>query len=190
MFHDNPTSAHQHKDEMYRQISQRYLWESMYKDIDEYTKTCYECQMRGKARRNNQPQQIMVNDIFERWGIDIVGPLPLIPRKNKYIVVAIEHFTRWSEARPLKTADANSVAEFIYEEIICRHGPPKIIQSDQGTHFVNKVIKQLTEKFRIKHSLSSPYHPQTNGLVERFNQTLCEGIAKVAENIDDWDEYI
>src|SRR5688572_15749208 len=113
----------------------------------------------------------MINDIFERWRIDIIGPLLLTPRKNKYIVVAVEHFINWPEVSPLKTADANSVAEFIYEEIIYRHRLPKIIQSDQDTYFVNKVIKQLIERFRIKHSLSLPYYSQTNGLVKRFNQT-------------------
>ena len=87
---------------------------------------------------------------------------------NRYIIVAVDYFSKWSEARLLRHANAMTVATFIYKEIVCRFGPPKIIQSDQGTHFVNQVIKQLIEKFRIKHSLSSAYHPQSNGLVERF----------------------
>src|SRR5687767_3298835 len=102
----------------------------------------------------------------------------------------MDYFSRWPEAKALKSANAEEVARFLYEEIICRFGAPKKIQSDQGTHFVNELIRKLTDKFRIKHSLSSPYHPQSNGLVERFNKTLCEGIAKVAENIMDWDHYI
>src|SRR5688500_5811753 len=102
----------------------------------------------------------------------------------------MDYFLRWPKARVVKKANAETVATFIYKEIICRHGTPKIIQSDQGTHFVNKTIRLLTEKFRIRHSLSSPYHPQSNGLVERFNKTLCEGIAKVGETIFDWDRYV
>ena len=156
----------------------------------EYVKTCYECQQRGTLRQNNVKRTIQLTDIFERWGIDIVGPLLATETGNRYIIVAMDYFSRWPEARAVKKANAETVATFIYEEIICRYGTPKIIQSDQGTHFVNETIKLLTEKFRIRHSLSSPYHPQSNGLVERFNKTLCEGIAKVGETIFDWDRYI
>ncbi len=190
MFHDDPTMAHQSKDAMYQRVSQRYEWETMRRDIIEHIRTCRKCQERGPTKKNNRKRTIETMDIFERWGIDIVGPLPVTERGNKYIVVAMDYFSRWPEAKALKSANAEEVAKFLYEEIICRFGAPKKIQSDQGTHFVNELIRKLTDKFRIRHSLSSPYHPQSNGLVERFNKTLCEGIAKVAENIMDWDQYI
>ena len=86
--------------------------------------------------------------------------------------------------KALKKAIAKAISKFIYQKIIYKHGYPEVLQSDRGTHFVNRVIEDLTEKFRIKHCLSSPYHPQTNGLVERFNQTLCEKLAKLAEEMD------
>ena len=86
--------------------------------------------------------------------------------------------------KALKEATAKAVSKFIYQKIICEHGCSKVLQSDRKTHFVNRVIEDLTEKFRIKHRLFSLYHPQTNGLVERFNQTLCEKLAKLAEETD------
>src|SRR6266540_691656 len=129
-------------------------------------------------------------DIFERWGVDIVRSLPITREGNRYIVVAMDYFSRWPEARPFKTANADMVAMFLYEEIICRFEAPRILQSDRGTHFVNELIQRLTKRFKIKYSLSSPYHPQSNGLVERFNKTLCEGIAKLAEEVDQWDKFI
>src|SRR6266542_3093218 len=135
-------------------------------------------------RQNNQKRTISPMDIFERWGIDIVEPLPIIKEGNRYIVVAVDYFSRWPEARPLKTANVDTVVTFLYEEIICRFGASRTLQSDRETHFVNELIQKLTKRFKIKHSLSSPYHPQSNGLVERFNKTLCEGIAKLAEEID------
>ena len=141
-------------------------------------------------RQNNQKRTISPTDIFERWGVDIVEPLPITREGNRYIVVAMDYFSRQPEARPLKTANADTVAIFLYEEIICRFGAPRILQSDRGTYFVNEVIQRLTKRFKIKHILLSPYYPQSNRLVERFNKTLCEGIAKLAEEVDQWDRFI
>ncbi len=96
----------------------------------------------------------------------------------------MDYFSRWPEARPLKVANADTVVTFLYKKIICRFEVSRILQSDRGTHFVNELIQRLIKRFKIKHSLSSPYHLQSNELVERFNKTLCEGIAKLAEEID------
>ena len=90
--------------------------------------------------------------------VDIVRPLPITRERNRYIVVTINYFSRWSEARSLKVTNANTVVTFLYKEIICRFEAPKILQSDRGTYFVNKVIQKLTKRFKIKHSLSSSYH--------------------------------
>ncbi len=87
-----------------------------------------------------------------------MGPLPITREGNKYIVVAIDYFSRWPKARPLKVANADTVATFLYKEIICRFGVPRILQSDRGTHFVNELIQKLTKRFRIKYSLSSSYY--------------------------------
>ena len=190
MYHDDPTGAHFAFQTIYDKIKKRYFWNTLYKDVKEYCQTCDSCQRRGGPKRNNNLSPIQPSDIFARWGIDIVGPLPVTERGNRYIVVAMDYFSRWPEARPLKIANAISVVEFIYDEIICRFSTPRIIQSDQGTHFVNEVIANLSAKFRIKHKLSSPYHPQSNGLVERFNRTLCEGIAKIGDTLYDWDKFI
>src|SRR6266540_2283243 len=162
----------------------------MTSDIKEYVKSCYECQRRGGPKENNRKRTIVLMDIFERWGIDIVRPLSQTEKEYRYSVVAMDYFSRWSEAQPLTHANARQVAKFIYEEIICRFSVLRILQSDRGTHFVNEVIQKLTDKFQIRHSLSSFYHSQSNGLVERFNRTLCEGLAKVAKIINDWDSYI
>ena len=94
MFHDDPTKAHQSFDAMYNQISKRYIWQNMRNDIKEYTKTCFQCQQRGSMKQNNQKRTIPLTDIFERWDIDIVGPLPITREGNRYIVVAMDYFSR------------------------------------------------------------------------------------------------
>ena len=106
-------------------------------------------------------------NIFERWEIDIVRLLLIIKEENRYIVVAMDYFSRWPKARLLKAANADTVATFLYEEIICRFGVPWTLQSDRGTHFVNEVIQKLTKRFRIRYSLLSPYYLQTGKEIQQ-----------------------
>ena len=84
---------------------------------------------------------------FHRVGIDIKGPLPVTTRENRYIIVAMDYLTKWPEAKAIKNARAETVARFIYEEIICRYGVPEEMLSDRGTSFLNQVIKELCERF-------------------------------------------
>ncbi len=99
----------------------------MIRDIKEYAKTCFQCQQRGSMRQNNWKWTIPLTDIFKRWGVDIVGPLPITREENRYIVIAINYFSRWPETRPLKVANADTVATFLYEEIICRFEALRIL---------------------------------------------------------------
>ncbi len=127
MFYDDLTQVYQNADAMYYYISKRYFWQNMMKDIKEYVKTYFQCQQRGSMKQNNQKRTISPIDIFERQGVDIVGPLPITREGNRYIVVAMNYFSRWPEARPLKAVNADTVATFLYEEIIYRFGAPRIL---------------------------------------------------------------
>ena len=187
--HKHPTAGHLGTDAMYYKIAERYYWDQMYRDIKEYVQICEECQKRQKEWRKEPLHLIQVGRAFEHIGIDLVGPLPITQQDNRYIIVATDYLTRWPEARAVPDAGAETLAKFIFEEIVCRHGTPKIILSDQGQNFISKTIHILCEKFLIKHKFSSPYYPQTNGIVERLNRTLCESLAKV-KGTDDWDLHI
>ena len=190
MTHNHPMGGHFGKDATHNKISTRFWWKGMYKDIEEYIKRCDSCQRRGNKGGTGYLNPIKVGKPFERIGIDFVGPLERTKNGNKYILVVTDYLTKWPEAKAMKEATAENVIEFIYKGIICTHGCPKIILSDRRTHFRNKLVDGLCKKFEIKHKLSSPYHPQTNGLVERFNRTLCESLAKVSEKEDEWDKHI
>ncbi|GES72439.1 retrovirus-related Pol polyprotein from transposon 412 [Rhizophagus clarus] len=128
---------------------------------------------------------------FYRIGIDIKGPLPKTEQENRYIIVAMDYFTKWPEAKAIENIRAETVAKFIYEEIICRHGVPQEILSNRGTSFVNQVIDKLCENYQTKYRLTSPYRPQTNGMVECFNRTLGECIAKLVNSKNkEWDQLV
>ena len=166
MMHNDPTSEHFATDAMFHKIKTRYYWPQYYEDIKKYVEACDSCQRRGRSKANNLLHPIPVHSPFYQIGIDFVGPLPRTKRGKKYIIVAMDYLTKWPEARAVSEATADATAQFLYEQIICQHDCPQIILSDRRTHFNNNMIKALTEKFKINHLLSTPYHPQTNGLVE------------------------
>src|ERR1044071_9137013 len=109
---------------------------------------------------------------------------------NRYIITAIDYFTRWPEAKAVPQANAQNAAKFIYEEFICRHGTINIIHSDQETHFVNETINDLMKRFDMKHHKVTAYYPQANGLVERFNGTLKKTLAKISAGEEDSDDFL
>jgi transposase InsO family protein len=190
IMHDHPISAHFSVKATYEKIKERYYWPNMRKDVEEFIKSCDNCQRRNKPKGKHELHSIRIKEPWYLIGIDIVGPLPITENGNRYIVTAMDYFTKWPEARALKEATAEKVMEFIFEDIICRHGSPKRILSDRGTHFNNQLIEEFTKTFKVKHGFSTPYHPKTNGLVERFNKTLCESLAKLSKENKNWDKNI
>ncbi|GBC06079.1 hypothetical protein RclHR1_06610002 [Rhizophagus clarus] len=190
MMHNDPTATHFAIDIMFNKIKDRYYWPQMYENIREYVISCDSCQRRGKSKANQLLHPIAVHGPFYQVGIDFVRPLPITPNENRYIIVAIDYMIKWPEARPVLCATAEETSQFIYEDIICRHNCPAKLLSDRGTHFNNQMVEKLLEKFGIKHVFSTPYHPQINGLVERFNRTLCESLSKLVIQTNEWDKYI
>ncbi|GBC00600.1 hypothetical protein RclHR1_03900017 [Rhizophagus clarus] len=178
-------------DAVFEKVKERYYWPQMFEDIRNYINTCDTCQRRGSQQRVEPLIPIKVKSPFYRIGIDIKGPLPRTEQGNRYIIVAMDYFTKWPEAKAIENIRAETVAKFIYEEIICRHGVPQEILSDRGTSFVNQIIDKLCENYQTKHRLTSPYRPQTNGMVERFNRTLGECIAKLVNSENkEWDQLV
>jgi hypothetical protein len=188
MNHDDELAGHFGIDTTYEEIKENYWWKNMRKDIEDYVKSCWKCQMRGRPDNENELNTIEIGKPLEMIGIDVIGPLKETKKKNRYIVVAMDYFTKWPEARAIKRADAEEITKFLWEDIICRHGCPKKMISDRGVHFDNNKMKNIVEKYNIDHRFSTPYHPQTNGLVERFNRTLKEMLAKMDEQ--SWDENL
>ena len=127
---------------------------------------------------------------FEKWAIDFLGPInpPGKCTGARYIITTTEYFTRWAKAREVKDYSETIATRFIFDDIITRFGCPKILMSDQGTHFINKTVEALTEEIAVHHQKSTPYHPQPNGIVEAFNKILEIALAKICSvNKDDWD---
>ena len=189
--HDHHMAGHQGVKNTYQRISGKYYWPTLFEDIRQYIRTCDICQKRRKDRDIEPMQPTAISSAGAHFGIDVVGPLPRTMRGNRYIVVAIDYLTKWTEARAIQLADALTIAPFIYEDIICRHGIPREVTSDRGTEFVNELMATFYQQFNIRHITTTAYHPQANGLVERANQTLKNTISKaVSQHGGDWDLYL
>ncbi|GJR81076.1 reverse transcriptase domain-containing protein [Tanacetum coccineum] len=128
---------------------------------------------------------------FYKWGIDIAGPFPEGPGKVKFLIVAIDYFTKWIEAKAVATITGNQVKKFVWDNIVCRFGLPGEIISDNGKQFRDNPFKDWCEKLCIRQCFASVKHPQANGLVERANRSLGEGIkARLDEKSKDWIEEL
>ncbi|CAF1367651.1 unnamed protein product [Didymodactylos carnosus] len=124
-------------------------------------------------------------------GIDYCGPFPQTPNDNRYVLCLTDYFTKFVTAIPLPDCSAQTTAQVIFTQHICRYGVPKAILSDQGTSFKNQLMHAITKLIGFNHIFSTPYHPQTNGQVERFNATFITQIAKLTDNeSNNWDEYL
>ena len=120
--------------------------------------------------------------------MDILGPLPLTPRGNRYVLVVTEYFTKWTESYAIPNQEAETVAEKLVSEFVCRFGVPRELHSDQGTNFESKVMTEVCKLLDIEKTRTSPLHPQSDGQVERYNRTLIEMLrGKLQENQEDWD---
>ena len=138
----------------------------MYEDIRTHIRTCDTCQRRRKEKETEPLQLVKVTTACAHIGIDIIGPLPRTLRGNRYIIMAIDYLTKYPEARALQLADSLSIVPFIYEDIICRHGIPLEITSDRGTEIVNELVRTLCQQYKIRHFITTAYHPQGNRLTE------------------------
>ncbi|GJT42089.1 reverse transcriptase domain-containing protein [Tanacetum coccineum] len=170
-----------------------YYWPTMHKDARALIKACQECQVHKPIPRNPQENLNPITSPwpFYKWGIDIAGPFPEGPGKVKFLIVAMDYFTKWIEAKPVATITGNQVKKFVWENIVCRFGLPGEIISDNGKQFRDNPFKDWCEKLCIQQHFASVKHPQTNGLVERANRSLGEGIkARLGKDNKNWMEEI
>ncbi|KAL5965979.1 Transposon Ty3-I Gag-Pol polyprotein [Taenia solium] len=159
---------------MVKASSKRYWWPSLTPDVLDFCRTCITCSSFKKPHSIAMaPLQPMPTGISgERVGIDIMGPLPLTKRGNRYILVMVDYFTKVPEAEAMKSQDAETVASAFFNRWICQHGVPESVHSDQGPNFESRLFIELCKTFGIAKTRTTPGHPQGNGQVERTSRTL------------------
>ena len=174
-------------------LKARGWWPGWRGDIKQWVPSCAICQRNNPSTTGitEHFHPIPPTNPFMRWGIDFIGRLPLTKRGNKWIIVAVDHCTRWPVAQAVPEATSKAVANFIYEQIFMQFGTPDEILSDRGANFLAESLKEYLKIVGTKHLKTSGYHPRTNGLTERFNGLLAGIIRKYAcESPLSWDLYL
>ncbi len=120
--------------------------------------------------------------------VDILGPFPESNQGNIYILVVGDYFTRWMEAFAIPNQEATTVARILTQEVFCRFSPPEQLHSDQGRQFESELIAEVCKLLGIAKTRTTPYHPQSDGLVERFNRTLLSMLRTAATF--EWEEHL
>lgn len=154
-------------------ITERYVWPGVQKESTTWARECVPCQRAKITRHNKTPigEIGQPSDRFRHIHIDIVGPLPP-SRGYKYCLTIIDRFSRWSEAIPVTTISAETIAKHIYEQWMTRYGVPERITTDQGRQFESDMFKRLTQLTGTKHWRTTAYHPAANGMIERLHRQI------------------
>jgi len=119
--------------------------------------------MGNLSRKNEMPLNFILEvEIFDAWGIDFMGPFPS-SRGHKYILVAVDYVSKWVEAIASPTNDSRVVAKLFKKIIFPRFGVPKVLISDNGSHFIEQILETLLKKYGVHHKYGLGYHPQTSG---------------------------
>ena len=191
--HAGVTGGHLGRKKTLCRLRQRVYWVGMRHDVEEWCKVCRTCAARkGPARRTRAPLQLyQAGSPMERVAVDIVGPLPRTPRGNRFICVAMDYFTKWPEAYAIPDHEAETVATVLVDEFFTRFGVPGELHSDQGREFESRVFRRCCELLGVQKTRTTPLHPQSDGMVERFNRTLAGELAKYCrEDQEDWDLWL
>uniref|UniRef100_A0A674P0I3 Gypsy retrotransposon integrase-like protein 1 n=1 Tax=Takifugu rubripes TaxID=31033 RepID=A0A674P0I3_TAKRU len=174
-------------------LRSRFYWPGCRQDVELYVHRCDPCTVqKGPTRRSHAPlQQYQVGAPMERVGVDILGPFPTTDQGNRYVLVAMDYFTKWPEAYAVPDQSASTTAEHLVNEMFCRFRVPEELHSDQGRNFEAKVFSEVCRRLGIKKTRTTPLHPQSDGLVERFNHTLATQLAILTSRQQrDWDQHL
>ena len=158
---------------MIKTVSTKGVWKNMRSDITLWCKLCIQCQRNKIHKHIRTPiHKIKMPDAkFAHIHIDIVGPL-IISEGKRYLLTIIDRFSRFCEAIPIADLHTSTIIRTLYDGWITKFGCPIKITSDQGRSFIASDFQKFCTRFGIKHSCTTPYHPQSNGMVERFHRTL------------------
>ncbi|XP_025628720.1 uncharacterized protein [Arachis hypogaea] len=153
---------------------------SLMADSKEFVRRCKRCQENSSFHKApaTELSVLTTSRPFSQWGIDLLGPFPVGSGQVKYLIVAIDYYTKWIEAELLASISSANCRKFVWRQIIARFGIPKAVISDNEMQFADKKFGEFLAVLGIKQKFSSIEHPQTNGQVEAANKIILQGLKR------------
>ncbi|XP_070042800.1 uncharacterized protein [Nicotiana tomentosiformis] len=171
----------------------RYFWMTMEIDCIKHVRKCHQCQVHADMIRvpANELNATSSPLPFFAWGMDVIGPTEIAASNgHKFILMAIDYFTKWVEAASYKAVTKKVVADFLRDRIVCRINVLESIITDNAANLNSDLMKEMCEKFKIKHRNSTAYRPQMNGVVEAANKNIKKILRKMVDNYKKWHEKL
>ncbi len=190
--HSRRIAGHMGEKRTLSSIRQRFWWPFMRGDVARWCRVCDPCQRR-KARpgpKHALLQQDPVGAPMEWICVDILTFSDVTENGNCCVLVISDSFSKWTEAFALPDHQALTVADVLVTEVFLRFGVPRIIHSDQGPEFQSNLLNSVCQLLEVKKTRTTPYHPQSDGQVERFNRTLIAMLSKLCTENKDWDDHL
>lgn len=192
--HELPMSGHLGVRKTQDRILRHFYWPGLYGDVAEYCRSCHTCQLVGKPNQTIPPAPLIpipaFGNPFDSIIVDCVGPLPKTRSGNYYLLTIMDSVTRFPEAIPLKRITSKNVVSAL-TQFFTRMGLARVIRSDQGSNFTSGLFQEVLKELGIKHKISSAYHPQSQGALERFHQTFKTMLKSFCyDHETDWDKGV
>ena len=170
-----------------------YYWPTMQQDAKDHVKKCDKCQRHGDMHLA-PPQELKSLSSpwpFAWWGMDLLGPFTKGLYQNRYLIVAVDYFTKWVEAEPLSDITSLRVLRFFKRNVLARFGIPQVVVTDNGTQFTDKDFQAFLVALGTKQHFTSVEHPQTNGQAEAANRVILRGLRRrLDQNKKKWVEEL
>ena len=190
--HRGPMGGHFSGDRLFKTLARHWWWKGMYADVSHYAKICPECAIVSGGGRVNRPplHPIPVQRPFQIVGVDVME-LPKTTRGNKLVLVFQDFLTKWPMVYPMPDQKASQISQILVEEVIPFFGVPESLLSDRGTNLLSHLMLDGCQLLGIKKLNTTAYHPQCDGMVERFNCTLKAMLRKHAPTFgSQWDRFL
>jgi len=161
-----------------RCLQLHWYWPGMTRDVRLRVRQCEVCQAskHGRPTETTGRRRLYASRLWQVVAVDLVGPMPLSARRNTWILVLTDHFTRWTDALAIPGASAPTVARALDQNVFCYLGLPEQIHTEQGAQFQSQLMGDLCQIWAVNQSRTTPYHPQGNGDVEQNNRMLGDAL--------------